>query len=256
MVFLGNAVAAVHVAGEPRDVERLAAIVALHQRDRWRRGFTGFQHASEAQRTLQAERNLGLHVGELLLHQLIGGERTAKLLAIEHILTRAMPAKFSGAHRAPRDSVARVVETPERTGKALHIRQQVFFRHHAVFQHDLAGDRGPQRQFAFDLRRGESLASALDQKAANDIVELCPHHRNMRDRCIGDPGLGAVEFIAAGNFLGARDHRTRVGTVIGFGQAEAADSLAGRKLRQIFATLRLGAIGVDRIHHQRRLHRH
>ena len=33
-------------------------------------------------------------------------------------------------------------------------------------------------------------------------------------------------------------------------------SLSGRKLRQIFASLRLGAIGIDRIHHQRRLHRH
>src|SRR5229473_2928419 len=32
--FVGDAVAAVHVARDARDVERLAAIVALHERDR------------------------------------------------------------------------------------------------------------------------------------------------------------------------------------------------------------------------------
>jgi hypothetical protein len=37
MEFVGNAVAAVHVAGKPSDVERLAAIIALEQRDRRRR---------------------------------------------------------------------------------------------------------------------------------------------------------------------------------------------------------------------------
>ena len=44
--------------------------------------------------------------------------------------------------------------------------------------------------------------------------------------------------------------------MVGLGQAEAADDLAGRELRQIFAALRLGAVGIDRIHHQRGLHRH
>ena len=43
--------------------------------------------------------------------------------------------------------------------------------------------------------------------------------------------------------------------MVGLGQAEAADDLAGREPRQVFAPLRLGAVGVDRIHHQRRLHR-
>ena len=201
-------------------------------------------------------RDFGLHVGELLLHQLIGGERTAELLAIEHVLARAMPAEFGGAHCAPGDAVARIVETAERTGEALHVRQQIFLRHHAVFQHDLAGDRRAQRQLAFDLRRGKSLGAALNEKAANDIVEFRPHHRDMRNRRVGDPGLGAVELVAAGHFFRARDHRAGIGTVIGFSQPEAADGFAGRELRQIFAALRLGAVGIDRIHHQRRLHRH
>ena len=44
--------------------------------------------------------------------------------------------------------------------------------------------------------------------------------------------------------------------MVGLGEAEAADHLAGREFRQIFAALRLAAIGIDRVHHQRRLHRH
>ena len=44
--------------------------------------------------------------------------------------------------------------------------------------------------------------------------------------------------------------------MIGLGEAEAADHFAGREFRQIFAALRLAAVGIDRMHHQRRLHRH
>ena len=73
----------------PRDIERLAAIVALHQRDRSPARPCPPPEPAEPQRALQAERDFGLHVGELLLDQLVGGERTAELLAVEHILARA-----------------------------------------------------------------------------------------------------------------------------------------------------------------------
>ncbi len=43
--------------------------------------------------------------------------------------------------------------------------------------------------------------------------------------------------------------------MVRLGQAEAADHLAGGELGQIFLALRLGAVGIDRMHHQRRLHR-
>ena len=68
--------------------------------------------------------------------------------------------------------------------------------------------------------------------------------------------LAPVSAIAAGDFLGARRHRAGIGAVVGLGQAEAADDLAARELGQIFAPLRLAAVGVDRVHDQRGLHRH
>src|SRR5207244_5031732 len=45
----------------------------------------------------------------------------------------------------------RAIEAAERTGEALDVRQQVVLRHEGVLEHDLAGDRGAQRQLAFDL---------------------------------------------------------------------------------------------------------
>ena len=81
VVLVRDAVAAVHVARRPGDVERLAAVVALDQRDHLgRRG----PRPSAGRRAggLEAERDLGLHVGELLLDELVGGERPAELLAL------------------------------------------------------------------------------------------------------------------------------------------------------------------------------
>src|SRR6185312_11271923 len=57
VILLGDAVAAVHVACRPGDVERLAAVVALHQRDRRRRGAALLQHAAEPQRALLRQPN-------------------------------------------------------------------------------------------------------------------------------------------------------------------------------------------------------
>ena len=158
--------------------------------------------------------------------------------------------------RAPGDAGARHVEAAERAGEAGDVRQQILFRHDRAVEHDLAGDGGAQRQLALDLRRRESLGAALDDEAADLAVELRPDHGDVGDRRVGDPHLGAVEAIAAGDLLGAGDHRAGIGAVVGLGEAEAADELAARELRQIFAALRFAAVIVDRVHHQRRLHRH
>src|ERR1700745_683127 len=107
------------VACHSRDLERFAAIVALEQRHRRRRGAAGFEQAPQPQRRVQAERDLGLHVGELLLNELVGGKRTAELLAVERVLARAMPAELRRADGAPGDAGARHVEAAEGPCKAL-----------------------------------------------------------------------------------------------------------------------------------------
>src|SRR5215471_3575148 len=151
------AVAAMDVARHARDLERLAAIVALEQRHRRRRGAALLQQPPEPERRVQAERDLGLHVGELLLDELVGGERTAELLAIERVLARPMPAELRRADRAPGNAGARHVEAAEGAAEAFGVRQHVLLWHKRILEHDLAGDRRAQRKLAFDLRRGQTL---------------------------------------------------------------------------------------------------
>jgi hypothetical protein len=70
---------------------------------------------------VKAKRDLGLHVDELLLDQLVGGERPAGLLAVERVVARRMPAELGGAERAPGDAVARVVEANQQKNSALRL---------------------------------------------------------------------------------------------------------------------------------------
>src|SRR5688572_6863399 len=123
-----DAVAAQHVARRARDVQRLAAGVALHDRGDLGRGRALVLHAPQAQAALQAERDLGLHVGELLLHQLVGGERPAELLAVQDIASCSKPTIFSGAEGTPGDAVARRVQAGERPFQALHLGKRVLLR--------------------------------------------------------------------------------------------------------------------------------
>lgn len=98
VIFDLNAVAAMHVAGLAGDIQRLAAIVALDDGDHFRRHLMLVHQLADAQRCLKAERDFGLHVGELLLVKLHAGERLAELLAVETILPGAEPAIFRSPH--------------------------------------------------------------------------------------------------------------------------------------------------------------
>ena len=60
-------IAAVHVAGDAGNIQRLSAIVALDEADHLGRYLAFVEETANAQRGLQAERYLGLHVGEFLL---------------------------------------------------------------------------------------------------------------------------------------------------------------------------------------------
>src|SRR5687767_4276324 len=89
--FIRYAVAAQHVARRAGYIQGLAGGVALEQRDHLRGGFALLAHPGEMQACEQPERDFGLHIRELLLHQLIRRQRPAELLAVERVLARRMP---------------------------------------------------------------------------------------------------------------------------------------------------------------------
>ena len=165
-----------------------------------------------------------------------------------------MPAELSGAHHAPSDAVAGFIQTAEGAFQAAHVRQQVLFGNESVVQHDLAGDRGTQRYFAFDFRGGEAFGTTLDDEAFDLVIVgsgLGPDHRDIGNRAVGDPHFRAGQAVATIDFFRTGDHGARIGAMVGFGQAEAAHHLAAGKLGQVFLFLLFGAIRFDGVHYQR-----
>ena len=96
----------------------------------------------------------------------------------------------------------------------------------------------------------------LDEEAADRaVVRARPDGRDVGDRPVRDPHLGAVQDPVGAVAARVRAHRAGVGARVGLGEAEAADRLAGVHRRQPALLLLLGAPAPDREHRERALHR-
>ena len=117
--FGADAVAAVHVAGDAGDIERLAAIVALDQADRLGDQLALVEPPADAQRRLQAERDLGRPCWRASAGP-AGSRRAAGRTACGRACSwrAACEAGLGRAHRAPGDAVAGAVEAAERAREA------------------------------------------------------------------------------------------------------------------------------------------
>ena len=258
--LVADAVAAHHVARHAGDIERLAAAVALDQRGDFHHVLVLVLHAAHAQAGLQAQRDFGLHVGQLFLDELVGGQGPAELLAVQRVLARGVPAEFGRAQGAPGDAEASAVQAGEGAFQALHLGEGVLLGREHVVHDDFAGDRGAQAHLAVDGRGGEALHALVQDEAADGADSaalghfLGPDHEHVGHRAVGDPHLAALEPVAAIDLVGARGHAAGVGAVVGLGQAEAADEFTTGQLGQVLLLLRFGAEFVDGHHHQRALH--
>ena len=143
---------------------------------------------------MQSERDLGLHVGELLLDQLIGGERLAELLAVEHVLPRAVPAEHDPERTAnPKGILAR----PGPLCGWRTSRQRVHRRRFARWRHR----RVP---------RGAALAAALDQQREAIAFGLRAHpNRVAIVNGLLKPAVGRAAFQERA--APARDRQVRHG---------------------------------------------
>src|SRR5699024_2988247 len=109
VIFVADAVAAMHVPSHARDVESLAAVVAFDQGNPLRCPVTVVKQPGDAQAGLQAQRNLRLHVGQFFLHQLCSRQRPAELVALQGVVACLLPTEFGGTKRAPADAVTGLV---------------------------------------------------------------------------------------------------------------------------------------------------
>ena len=116
---------------------------------------------------------------------------------------------------------------------------------------------GAQAHLAVHRGGGQAFPAFFEHKPADlAAVVLGPDDKHVGNRRVGDPHLGAGKAVAAVDLAGAGDHAAGVGAVVGLGQAEAADPLAGGQLGQVLLLGGFVAEFMDRHHHQRALHAH
>jgi hypothetical protein len=84
------------------------------------------------------------------LIELHAGERLAELLAVVAVLAGAEPAVFGRTHDTPGNAVAGAVEAAEGAFETRDAGKDRVFAHFDAVRHDLAGDRGAQRQLPAD----------------------------------------------------------------------------------------------------------
>jgi hypothetical protein len=82
---------------------------------------------------------------------------------------------------------------------------------------------------------GHTVAVGLDEKAPDRSVAVlcsCPDKREIRDGCVRDPPLRAVQPVALVVAGGAGLHPGGVRAVVRLGETETADQVTGRQFRQ------------------------
>jgi len=121
-------------------MKRLAAIVPLHDADHLRCGATGILQSPYAEARLQAEGDLRVRVGELLLHELERRERALELVPLERVLPGPHQTCLERAHHAPRYAVSHAVEAGEGRAKSDGAGHQG-----VVWSFDVVHEDGPRR---------------------------------------------------------------------------------------------------------------
>ena len=255
-MFGGDAGTAEQVAAFAGDVDRHPAVVPLRQADLLRLHGTGILQASQLQRQQLRQGDAAGHVGHLDLRALGGRHRAVEQDAFLGVGQRFVEAGDGGTDRSPGDAVTRLGEAAQRPLQALHVGQAVRFGNAHVVEEQRTGDRGAQAHLLVDFLGSEAGEVLLHHEALDAVVGLRPDDGDVGQVAAGDPHLGAVEDPVGTIAPGVGLHAGRVGAAMRLGQAEAADHLARRHVRQPAQALLFTAVGVDRVHAQRALHRH
>jgi len=213
VVLVADTVTSEHVARISGNVERLAARVALDHGDHLGSNLAHILQTTDLQASLQAQGDLSVGIGHLLLHQLEASKRDAELLAVQGVVASLGQAKLGGTEGTPGNTETSIVQASEGSLKTMDLGQQVLDRDLNIVHHDHTGDGSTEGELALDLGCRETLHALLENKALDLVAVrliLSPDDKDIGNRRVGDPGLGAAEDIVAVNLLGDSLHRARV----------------------------------------------
>ncbi len=186
-VFQRYAVAAQYGSSGPADLDGLPGVVQLAEADLLGTQPDAVLEATQVQRQQLTLVQFDRHVDELCLGQLESGDRAPELGALRRVVERRLPGRPRRAHRTPDDAVARLGQAGQRSPQAFRLGQHRVGGQPHVVEHQLAGDRGPQRQLVVDGVGGKPRCPGGDDEAANAVVGGGPHDRDVGDRAVGDP---------------------------------------------------------------------
>ena len=198
-----------------------------------------------------------VHVGELLLDRLEGGDRLAELDSLLGVLQGELEAASHRPEGAAGQRDALGAEAGGQNGHALvQAADEVLFGKLHVFEgHETRG--GGSHAPLLDLLTGPALLllgvahEGGDAVGALFGVRLGVKHHEVGQGAVGDEDLAAVDDPLVALLDGLRRHAHGVGAGVGLGDAEAADVLAGAGLGQDFQFLLFRRVAAEVVEAQR-----
>ena len=173
--------------------------------------------------------------------------RLPELLALADIGHDQVERRPHDAERPAGEHDPLIVEAGHQDPRPLAFRaEEVFGRHLAIGEDELAGLRPAHAELVELARDGEPGRATLDDEGGDAAAPRFHARTGIDDGevgawTVGDPHLAAIEDEAVATLLGDEPHRHHVGTCLAFRHGEGAEMLARNQLRQIAPLLLAGS---------------
>mmetsp|Transcript_55833 Transcript_55833/g.147605 ORF Transcript_55833/g.147605 Transcript_55833/m.147605 type:complete len:211 (+) Transcript_55833:209-841(+) len=151
VALVGHAVAAQHVAGLSRDVEGLAARVALHHGDELGGAPVLLHQPAHAEDGLITQANLSGHIGELALHELVCSQRGPELPSLQCVVPCDTKAGLGSPESTPGQAKPAQIEAGQRGAQTTGAGQDSGGRGGHVVELDGPCGAGAEREKALGL---------------------------------------------------------------------------------------------------------
>mmetsp|Transcript_13007 Transcript_13007/g.23480 ORF Transcript_13007/g.23480 Transcript_13007/m.23480 type:complete len:237 (-) Transcript_13007:864-1574(-) len=187
-----------HITRHPSNIQRLSTTVALNETNHTRRSLLFFHEASHLETRQPRQRDFRVHIGQLLLNQLIGTKWCSKLLPLHYVFTSTMETIFRGSQCPPGDAKAGIIQAAERSLQTCHV-QFVRCRNTDILHENHAGDTGTKTLLSFDFGCIEARSSLFNEIALYlSVFVACPDDEYICYWAVRDPILRAIEYIFVG----------------------------------------------------------
>ena len=171
-ILIQHAIASEEVAGVSGDGECVLGAVTFEDGDHFWAGMSLLYQPTDSQTGLQAKRDTGLHVDQLLLNELGGGKWAIKGMALLGVFERSVPTVFSCTHDTPRYAKASMIQALEYRGQTVTFFEYVVRINEYIVEGDVALRRSAQSYFTGDGANGNPGCIGVNQIAANGIVVI------------------------------------------------------------------------------------